>query len=69
MTRDMNYRTFLAAIKRHGWSITLLWITGTGKDGHTTGVGMVMRTRGRRTRIDRRATLAKCLRQLESRVI
>ena len=65
MTRDMTKREFIAALERHGWKLELLWVVGTGKDGHTTGVGIVIN--GRTKKIMRRATLASALRSLRSK--
>lgn len=64
MTRDMSRKEFRQAIARRGWRQELLWITGTDKDGHTCGIGSVMRRSGRGWITDRRAWLAKAIREL-----
>lgn len=61
MARDMTRQQFRTAIARRGWRHELLWIVGTGKDGRTTGVGVITDMRGR---VLRRATLAKAIREL-----
>lgn len=64
MTRDMTRREFKTALERRGWKQELLWITGTDKEGHTCGIGMVMLNRGRGWKTNRRASLAKAIREL-----
>jgi len=65
MTRDMTKREFRAALERHGWKLELLWVVGTGKDGHSTGVGVVYNARTKT--LNRRATLASAIRSLRSK--
>lgn len=64
MTRDMSRNEFIQAIKRRGWRKELMWITGTDKDGHTCGIGMVLTNKGRGWKTDYRASLAKAIREL-----
>lgn len=65
--RDMTKREFRAALRRHGWGQALMWITGTDKQGHTVGVGFVLRKKGSRGwMVDRRASLAKAIHELKS---
>lgn len=66
-TRDMTRKQFRAAVQRHGWRQQLLWISGTDKQGHTCGIGAVMRRSGRGWKTNYRAWLAKAIRELESK--
>jgi len=63
--RDMTRREFRAALERHGWKLELLWVVGEGKDGHTTGIGVVYDRR--RGKLNHRATLASARRSLKSK--
>lgn len=64
MTRDMTRKEFRQAIARRGWRQELLWVTGTDKEGHICGIGMVMYKNGRGWKVNYRATLAKAIREL-----
>ena len=67
-TRDMTQSEFRDALRRHGWTQTLLWISGIDRQtGNTCGVGMVMTRKRGGWKFDRRATLAKAKRELESK--
>jgi len=62
--RDMSRREFHAALARRGWRISLLWIVGMrDADGHSMGVGLVMSKKRGEWKIDRRASLAKAIRE------
>jgi hypothetical protein len=64
MTRDMTRKEFIKAVARRGWRKELMWITGTDKQGHTCGIGMVMTKRSNGWKTDYRASLAKAIREL-----
>lgn len=64
-TRDMKKAEFRAALARRGWKQELLWVVGTSKDGHSTGIGMVLSRQRGRWQTNYRATLAKAIRELQ----
>ena len=64
--RDMTDSEFKAALKRRGWSWVMGWVDIPKQDGRCSlGIGCIMKKKAGKWVVDKRATLAKAIREAE----